>query len=406
MQKEFSFQPFSREFVRDPYPVYVRMREENPIYYYDKWDLYLLSTYEDISTLVNDLRLVRTLDHVMPKEEVTANHEAENWQSKPNLSRFIGFSILDSEGEMHDRLRRLVFSIFTPTGVSALRDVVQVQVDQQLDAIIEKKQIDFIEDFVAPIPGFIIGELLGVPEPDRPRLRTWSENIVQVFEPERTVEQVQLAEDTCTEFADYLVKLAVQRRNKPEDDLISQLIAAEKDGKLNRDEFISTCMLILMAGHGSTIDVAGNGMLALLKHPEQMKKLRQDPAIIHTAVQEMLRYDPPLPYFHRYLLEDMEYKGRSFKKGTKFGVLYASANRDPAQFPEPDRFDVTREPNRHLAFGIGAHFCLGNHLARLNMDIMFTSLLERIPDIKLATEDPEFRTGLASRGLITLPVSW
>lgn len=406
MQKEFSFQPFTSDFARDPYAIYARMRDEHPIYYYKEWDMYLLSTYEDIATLVNDRRFVRTLDHVKSTQEVTARRAAENWQSTPNLSRFVRINILDSEGEYHDRLRKLVFRIFTPARVHALRDVVQEHVDRRINAIIDLRSMDFIEDFSAQIPGYIIGRLLGVPEPDRPRLRVWSENIVQFFEPERSDEQIQLAEETTTEFADYLNKLALQRRSNPEDDLISELIAAKSEGKLNEDEFISTCMLILMGGHGSTIDVSGNGMLALLRHPQQLELLKNDPAVIKTAVQEMFRYDPPLPFFHRFLLEDMEYKGRSYKKGTKFGVLYASANRDPAQFNNPDSFDVSREPNRHLAFGIGAHFCLGNHLARLNMDIMFTSLLKNIPNIRLAIGQPEFRIGLTSRGLRALPVSW
>ena len=137
-----------------------------------------------------------------------------------------------------------------------------------------------------------------------------------------------------------------------------------------------------------------------------MKRLRDDPSIMPTAIQEIFRYNSPLPYFHRYLLEDMEYKGVSYAKGTKFGVLYGSANRDPAQFPDPEQFDVGREPNRHLAFGIGAHFCLGNHLARLNMDIMFNAVLSRMPDLQLAEDEPEFRSGLTSRALKALTVKW
>ncbi|MFT7458158.1 MAG: cytochrome P450 [Planctomycetota bacterium] len=406
MQKEFSFQPFTEEFARDPYAVYACLREEHPIYYYKEWGLYLLSSYEDIATLVNDSRMVRTLDHVMPAEAVAARREVENWSRTPNISRYVRVSMLDSEGEMHDRLRKLVFRKFTPVRVQALRVLVQAYVDQRIDMIIGDREMDFIEDFVATIPGYVIGHLLGVPAEDRLQLRLWSEHIVQFFEPERTVEQIQLAEDTCAEFADYLSRLAAERRVDPQDDLISELVAAMLDGHLNEDELVSTCMLILMAGHGSTIDVSGNGMLALLKHPQELDKLRSQPAFTQTAVQEMFRYDPPLPYFHRFLLEDMEYKNLFFKKGTKFGVIYASANRDAAQFENPDLFDVTRQPNRHLAFGIGAHFCLGNHLARLNMDIMFTSILKRIPNITLATENPEFRIGLASRGLKVLPVSW
>lgn len=406
MQDEFTFEPYGEEFARDPYRIYRYLRENHPVYYFKEWDLYLLSCYEDIATLVNDPRLVRTLDHILPVEEVSARRKAENWDRTPNLSRYVRINILDSEGEYHDRLRQLVFRIFTPVRVAALRGFVQSHVDRCLENVIKRGEMDFIEDFAAQIPGHVIGALLGVPETERPRLRQWTEDIVQFFEPERSPEQVQLAEDTTTELADYLVSLFEKRLEKPEDDLISELVAAEAEGKLNRDELISTCTILLGGGHGSTIDVSGNGMLALLKHPGQLERLRNDPSIMPTAIQEMFRYDSPLPYFHRYLLEDMEYKGVRYAKGTKFGVLYGSANRDPAQFPDPGQFDVGREPNRHLAFGIGAHFCLGNHLARLNMDIMFNAVLSRMSDLQLAGDEPEFRTGLTSRGLKALPVKW
>ena len=406
MKKTFSFRPFSSEFARDPYAVYARMRNECPIYYFEEWELYLLSRYEDIAALVNDPGLVRTLDHLMSEEQLQEKRLAEKWDDTPKLSRYIRISMLDSESDIHDRLRKLVFRMFTPVRVHLLRDLIQQYVDSCIDQIIEQGQMDFIEDFVASIPGFIIGKLLGVPESERAQLRIWSENIVQVFEPERTAEQIKLAEDTTGDFANYLVELAEQRRVEPEQDLISELIRAKLEGKLSEDEFISTCMLILMAGHGSTIDASGNGMLALLKHPQQLAKLRHSPELITTAIQEMFRYDPPLPYFHRFALEDMQYKGMKFAKGTKFGVLYASANRDPAQFNQADAFDIARQPNRHLAFGIGAHFCLGNHLARLNMDVIFSSLLARMPNLRLETDLPEYRIGLTSRGLKSLPVSW
>lgn len=406
MQKAFSFQPFSPEFARDPYAVYARLREEYPLYYHADWDTWLLSRYDDIARLVNDRRLVRTLDHVRPAPEVAARRQAENWQATPNLSRYVRVNILDSEGEYHDRLRKLVFRIFTPARVHGLREVVQAHVNERIAAILHRGRMDFVEDYAAQIPGHIIGMLLGVPAPDRPRLRGWSENIVQFFEPERSPAHLQLAEDNTTEFANYLDWLIEQRRTSPRDDLVSELVQAELDGKLNRQELISTCILILAGGHGSTIDVSGNGMLALLQHPQQMQKLREDPELIQSAVQEMLRYDPPLPFFHRYLLEDMEIHGHAFAKGAKFGMLYAAANRDPEQFPDADTFDITREPNRHLAFGIGAHFCLGNHLAKLNLDIMFNSLLRRMPEIRLATGDLEFRAGITSRGLRSLPVQW
>lgn len=403
---EFCFQPFSATFAQDPYAVYKQLRREYPVFYFEDWNAHLLSRYEDIATLVNDSRLVRTLDHILPAEEVAERKRRENWDSTPNLSAYVRFSILEAEGETHDRLRKLVFRIFTPARVHSLRALVQERVNECLDSIVDKKEADLVEEYFAQIPGHVIGMLLGVPKPDRGRLRTWSENIVQVFEPERSPEHILLAEQTSKEFADYLRTLIEERRKQAEDDLLSELVQAEAEGKLNRDELISTCILILAGGHGSTIDVSGNGMLALLRHPAQLRQLRQEPELIQTAVQEMLRYDPPLPYFHRYLAEDMEYKGAQYKKGTKFGILYASANRDPGQFPDADTFDIRRQPNRHLAFGIGAHFCLGNHLARLNMDIMFSSVLQAMPELRLTNEDPEFRPGITSRGLKKLPVSW
>jgi cytochrome P450 len=216
-----------------------------------------------------------------------------------------------------------------------------------------------------------------------------------------------LAERATIEFVDYLGSLLAQRKQSPQDDLVTQMIEwRDGDDRLSDDELVSTCMTILMAGHGSTIDVAGNGMLALLCNPQQMSTLRREPSLIKSAVQEMFRYDPPLPYFHRYVLEDLSYKGRDFKKGTMLGFLYASANRDANQYDEPDKFDIGRSPKRHLAFGGGVHHCLGNHLARLNMSIIFNTLLQRFPDLALAVDvaQLEYRVGCSSRGLLSLPV--
>jgi cytochrome P450 len=184
------------------------------------------------------------------------------------------------------------------------------------------------------------------------------------------------------------------------------MIEAQKAGQMNEDEFISTAMLILMAGHGSTIDVLGSGMHALLKFPDQMQRLRDDQSLMKTAVQEMFRYESPLPFFHRYVTQEMEVCGQRFERGTKFGVLYGSANRDPKQFPNADTFDVGRSPNWHIAFGRGAHFCLGNHLARLDMDIIFSTLLRRFSRIELAAEDVRYKRGLSVRGPEALKIRW
>ncbi|MDN3718804.1 cytochrome P450 [Roseibium salinum] len=184
------------------------------------------------------------------------------------------------------------------------------------------------------------------------------------------------------------------------------MIESERQGHMNHDEFISTAMLILMAGHGSTIDVLGSGMHALLKFPDEMTRLRAEPSLMKTAVQEMFRFESPLPFFHRYAAQDVTICGTPYPRGTKFGVLYGSANRDPKQFPEPDRFDVGRSPNWHIAFGRGAHFCLGNHLARLDMDIIFSTLLKRFKSIELVEDTPAYKSGLSVRGPKSLQISW
>ncbi len=405
MRRLFNFEPYSNEFARDPYSVYARMREECPIRYHENWDTWLFSRYEDIATLVMDERLGRTMDHVMSPEQVASYRDRHQWQAAPFHSRYVKVSVIDSEGELHSRLRKAVFRLFTPVRVNQLRGFIQDLINRQIDVVESEGEFDFIEDVVAPVPGFVIGEMLGVPEADRPQLRAWSEDIVQYFEPERTEAHRNLAEQATAEFAAYLTELTAMRREAPGSDLVSEMITWQ-DGSdcLTQDELISTAMTILMAGHGSTIDASGNGMFTLLRYPQQMAVLRAEPGLIHTAVQEMLRYEPPLPYFHRYALEDMEYKGYAFKKGSKLGFLYASANRDEACFAEPDLFDIRRDPNRHLAFGGGVHHCLGNHLARRNMEIMFNTILRRLPRLRLATTAGQlkWKTGITSRGLVSL----
>ena len=407
MDKNIPFAPYSRTFSRDPYPVYARLRQEQPIFYHEEWGAWIFSKYEDINKLLVDKRLGRTLDHISSEAEIAAYREKHQWAAAPMHSKYVKVSIIDSEGLLHERLRKAVFKVFTVGGVDHLTDDIQRIVDRQIDAIASREAFDFIEDFVAPIPGLVIGRVLGVPDAECAQLRTWSENIVQFFEPERTDAHRVLAEQATVEFADYLSSLMEQRKQSPQKDLISQMIDwRDGDDRLSDDELVSTCMTILMAGHGSTIDVAGNGLLALLCHPRQMSALRQEPSLMKTAIQEMFRYDPPLPYFHRYALEDMTYKGWEFKKGAMLGFLYASANRDEKQFDDADNFDIRRSPKRHLAFGGGTHHCLGNHLARLNMSIIFNSLLQRFPDLELGADvgELEYRLGCSSRGLLSLPL--
>jgi len=392
-----SFAPLSDDFAADPYPSYAALREAEGLAYYPDFDVWLVSRFAEVSAIALDKKMVRSLDGLVPPEEIAAQKRAGNWHDIPHHSRFVQFSMLDSDGPVHDRLRAQVFKLFTPVMVDGLRADIERTVGRLVDELADRREIDFIEDLAARVPGHIIGRLLGVPDEDCPKLRVWSENIVQYFDIDRSDERKALAETNTTEFYEYLCGLKAEKLRHPQPDLISALIEAEKAGHMNEDEFISTCMLILMAGHGSTIDVLGSGLHTLLRFPDQMEKLRADPGLIRTAIPEMFRYESPLPFFHRYATEEVEIAGRRFPRGTKFGLLYGAANRDPAQFERADVFDAARHPNRHLAFGGGAHFCLGNHLARLDMEVIFTTLLKRFSRIELA-EEPVYKRGLSVRG--------
>jgi len=403
---DLSFEPLSEAFAQDPYPFYKSLRSRDGLTRFEDFDVWLAARFDDVSEIVQHDKMVRSMDHISSADEIAALKKAQNWHDMPHHERFVQFSLLDSDGAVHDRLRKQVFRLFTPVMVGRLRDDIQTYVDRLVDSLADRQEIDFIEDLAAHVPGHIIGHVLGVPDEDCPQLRIWSENIVQYFDIDRSDARKELAERNTTEFYHYLLELKAARAADPCDDLLSLMIEAERAGQMSHDEFISTAMLILMAGHGSTIDVLGSGLHALLKFPDEMQRLRDDPRLMKTAVQEMFRYEPPLPFFHRYCTEDVTIGGKAFPRGTKFGVLYGAANRDPKQFPDADRFDVGRTPNWHIAFGRGPHFCLGNHLARLDMDILFSTLLRRFKTIELALSEVCYKKGLSVRGPEALRISW
>ena len=397
-QGEFVFAPLEPAFAADPYAAYAQLRAREGLTWFPDFKIHLASRFEDVSAIVMDKRMVRSLDGLVSPKEIAAEKRAGNWHDMPHHSRFVQFSLLDSDGEVHDRLRKAVFRLFTPAMIARLRDSIQSYVDGLVYRLLDQRDIDFVEDLAAQVPGHIIGRLLGVPDEDCPQLRIWSENIVQFFDIDRSDARKQLAETATTEFYTYLTALKAERQKAPREDLISELIRAEASGQFTEDEFISTCMLILMAGHGSTIDVLGSGMHCLFRFPDEREKLKADPGLLPTAVQEMFRFESPLPFFHRYATEDVTIAGTAYPRGTKFGLLYGAANRDPAAFADADRFDAGRKPNRHLAFGGGAHFCLGNHLARLDMEIIFATLLRRCARLELAEDQVDYKRGLSVRG--------
>lgn len=397
------FDPLSPDFARDPYAAYAQLRAQDAPVWDDVLQLWLLPRFDWVAAAALDKRLVRSSDGVFSPGEVEAQKRDANWHDMPLHSRFVQFSLLDSDGPVHDRLRRLVFKEFTTASIARLREETAAFVTALLERVLEQGEIDFVADFASHVPGHVIGRLLGAPDEDCAMLCRWSENIVQYFDMDRSDARKALAESTTGEFYEYLKSLVAARRARPQDDLLTRLAVAQDAGAMSHDEFISTCMLILMAGHGSSIDVMSSGLHALLRFADQKARLAADPALLPMAVQEMFRFEPPLPFFHRFAAEDVELAGRAFPKGTKFGLLYGAANRDPAAFAYPDRFDAGRAPNRHLAFGYGAHLCLGNHIARMTMETAFGQLLARTRDITLLVE-PLYKRGLSVRGPQALKV--
>ena len=404
---EVDFHPYDPGFAADPYPVYARLRAESPVFYSAETRLTLFARYDDVRTLVLDGRLGRSMDHVTPPEALAHRRREASSERLPNYSRYVRVNLLETEGADHARVRRLVAAAFGPRRVRELRHSVCALVQHLLEERMQDRRMDFIADLAAPLPVHVIAELLGWPPHERHRLRPWSAQIVRLYEKDYTAQDEERAESATTEFAAMLTELVAERRADPRDDLISALVAVrDQDDRLSENELIATCMLLLNAGHEATANAAGNGLWALFSNPDQMVRLRENPRLLPSALDEMLRYDAPLQLFHRYVFEDMEFGGYELRRGEQIGLLYGSANRDSQAFDRPDEFDVERAPNRHLAFGAGVHFCLGAQLARLELEVLFGTLLSRLPMLRLDGEPPRYRPGLVFRGLEGLNIRW
>jgi cytochrome P450 len=395
----------SQDFISNPYPYYDVMREKAPILFRNDWKMFFLSAFEDVNSLLRDSRLGRQFSHIMTREEaglppiVEAHKPFFYWRDNV---------LMDKEPPDHTRLKSLVLTAFTPRIVEGMRPHIYDISNQLADHIQELRYVDLLEEFAAPLSVRVISELLGVPEEDRHRLRPLSSNIVAMHElGAHSNERIaRIAVKAVIEFSDYLRKLIEKRRLDPKEDLLSALIIAEESGdQLTEDELIATCIMLLNAGHEATVNALGNGILALLLHQEQLEILRQNPEFIGTAVEEMLRFDTPLPIFRRWVLQDMTYKNFYFKKGMEVAFLLGSANRDPARFIHPNQFDITRKDNPHLAFGIGIHYCLGAPLARVELQIAINTLLRRFNNIQLISDKPTQKESFGFRGLSQLPIS-
>jgi pimeloyl-[acyl-carrier protein] synthase len=396
---DFTFNPMAPEFVADPYPTYHRLRAEDPVHQ-SPLGFWVLTRYEDVVSVLRDPRLI--------KEPIAAFVAARFGLAAPPTG--MGLSMLDRDPPDHTRLRGLVSKAFTPRVIERLRPHIQHIVDGLLDRVEADHGMDLIEQFAYPLPVIVICEMLGVPVADHERFKGWGLDIARGLDAIMLPPDSPVAQRSVTArhaLADYFRELIAERRADPRDDLLSGLIAAEEAGdKLNEDELLATCILLLVAGHETTVNLIGNGSLALLRHPDQRRRLQDDPGLIVTAVEELLRFDGPVQRTARIPSEDVTIGGKIIGKGEMVMPFIGAADRDPAQFLDPDRLDIGRADNRHIAFGWGVHFCIGAPLARVEGQIALNTLLRRRPKLALATDRPEYRQSLTLRGLAALPVTF
>ncbi|ADV68146.1 cytochrome P450 [Deinococcus maricopensis] len=393
-------------FVRDPYPQLAAWRAAGPAF--ASGPLTFFTRYADMAGILRDRRRFgRTMLHRFSRDEL-------GWPPPdPRRAQFDAFNgnhMLDSEGEKHVRLRSLVARAFTPKRVEDLRPRVEAILSARLDAL-RGEAFDLVVDVAEPLPVTVIAELLGVPEPDRHRLRPWSAAIVKLYEVSHSDADRDAAERAVTEFSAYLRALAAERRARPHDDLITALTqVSDGSDRLSEQELIDTCILLLNAGHEASVNGLSSMVLNLLRsraHWDALVAAARAGAgdeVFGPAVEELLRFDTPLPMFERYVLEDTEVAGVPLAQGQRVALLYASGNRDAAAFDRADELVLDRAHNPHLTFGLGAHYCLGAPLARLELRLALRALCARLPELRLVDAEPSYVGGFVIRGLAALRV--
>ena len=397
----------SPEAVADPYTYFGRLRTLDPVHWNPIWQGWVITRYKDVSAVL--------LDHARFSSDRMAYLGAHASEEKKEqmktylsyLSRWLVF--LDPPD--HTRVRLLLQrASFTPRQLASWGPKIQAIVDHLLDPIEAGKPVDFIQAFAFPLPVLVISEIMGFPPEDRERVRNWTQEVALIFQLALRLDSKERrarAERGAREFGEYARALIRARKKEPKDDLFTAMVQAEHRGDfLNEDEVVANIIALVIGGHETTIYLLTNGLLAFIRHPDQIELLRRDPSLIGPAVEECLRYDPPVKSTVRWSREDLEMDGRQIKAGQKVLLAIASANRDPEQFPDPDRFDITRgtTPQQHTSFAGGIHYCLGAPLARLEGEVAFTTLFRRFRHFELATDRLEYKPVVIARGLRALPL--
>lgn len=425
-----SLMNLQRDEIRaNPYPFYEKLRDQDPIHWDEELGFWVLTRYADIDSLYTDGRFSRAQGLMRNFQRLS---ESEQQLVEPVYHSF-SKTVFYSDPPYHTHLRGLMNHAFTPRRVERLRPYIQKTVDELLNAAQTNAKLDVIRDLAYPLPVMVIAELLGLPAEDRDRFKTWSDDLFAIL---GTVRQkphalLERAAQSLQEMTEYIKDLSRKRREDPQDDLLTALLSVTGDDELDcphshstssfpstreptrkravspaltGEELVSNINILLSTGHETTTHLIGNGLLALLQHSEQMQQLQLQPALLDSAIEEMLRYDSPVQITYRSALEDADIHGKLIRKGDLVNTILGSANRDPGRFSDPDRFDITRNEGRHLGFGVGIHFCIGAPLVRLEAEIVFATILRRFPYVSLATDRLEWQEHPIFRGLKSLPV--
>jgi cytochrome P450 len=379
------------EVVADPHPTFAQLRQEDPVHWSERHRAWVLTRYDDVSAAFRDRRL--SSDRASP---LARPNEAELAGADPVISVLARWMVFRDPPD-HTRIRRALRPAFAPSAVDALRATVERVVDQLLDGLPE--EFDFLDEFATPLPAIVIAELLGVPPEDHDRFRAWSQDLATLVFASGLPDRHRRGREALTALADYLGEQLARRRAQPADDLLGTLAVMQEAGELTAEEATANAVLLLFAGHETTTGLLGNGLAVLLTHSHELERLRADPSLIPSAVEELLRYEGPSKLMPRWAEEEVELRGRRIAPGELIYLVQAAANRDPEHFAEPDRLDLARHPNSHLGFGYGLHYCLGAPLARLETAIGVSRLLDHYARIELAGDQPRWRTNLLGRAV-------
>jgi cytochrome P450 len=395
------FNPFLPEYRRDPYPFYRALQTKHPVYFSPVLRGWILSRYADVVDVLQDSRFS------VDRQQSKLFQRLKPFDSlRPDFTEAITRSLLMVDPPDHTRLRRLVNKAFTPRVVENLRPRIQVIVDELLDRVEKQGEMDLIRDLAYPLPVIVISEMLGIAAADHAKFKEWSDALTALVDPMQAENGMGPAQEAYVQLSAYLRRVFEERRREPRQDLISALVSVEEQGdSLSDAEMLSLSALILGAGHETTTNLLGSSVLALLRNPSERRRLQDDPSMIVPAVEEFLRYDSPVQVTDRVATQDCEIAGQMVRKGVLVGLILAAANRDPARFVDPDRLDLGRQDNHHIAFGHGVHFCLGAALARTEAQIAVSTLLRRFPDFDGERDPKEWKRSIVLRGPTSLHLS-